>query len=286
MCQESKKKVISASRRTDLVASFPEWLAEVIKKEEVQVFGPSGHVYVVDIAPEAVHTMVLWSKDFSLLIENGYGLRDLLKKYDQLYLLFTISGLGGTFIEPAVPKPEQAVQQLEPLIQIVGSEERISVRFDPVVFWQEEGICLSNLEYFKKLAPELDKLGIRRVRFSFAQWYKKAQRRAKKYGFVYFDPAGEEKKEKAGDLADIAEKHSLSLFACSQEFLTQVPGVETSSCIDGRLLEELHPTGLQASVKKDKSQRKECGCTESVDIGSYTQFCPHCCLYCYANPKL
>ncbi|MCK4557835.1 MAG: DUF1848 family protein [Candidatus Aminicenantes bacterium] len=33
-------------------------------------------------------------------------------------------------------------------------------------------------------------------------------------------------------------------------------------------------------------QRAECRCTESIDIGSYTQSCPHSCLYCYANPRV
>ncbi|MDH4198294.1 MAG: DUF1848 domain-containing protein, partial [Candidatus Aminicenantes bacterium] len=29
----------------------------------------------------------------------------------------------------------------------------------------------------------------------------------------------------------------------------------------------------------------DCLCTESVDIGSYAQSCPHSCVYCYANPR-
>jgi hypothetical protein len=34
--------------------------------------------------------------------------------------------------------------------------------------------------------------------------------------------------------------------------------------------------------KKDKSQRKECGCIMNKDIGRYDT-CHHLCTYCYAN---
>ena len=280
------KKVISASRRTDMVAFFPEWLLSVIAEERAQVYGPSGHVYTVDLSPKAVHTFVLWSKNFANLIGDQNPLSAALQKYDQLYLHFTITGLGGSSIEKGVPGPSEAISQLYPLLKIVGRPERISVRFDPVVYWREEGKVKTNLRFFEKLAPELSALGIRDVRFSFAQWYGKARRRAAKYGFLYLDPSKEEKKEAARSLVRIAQRWNLRLFSCSQNFLSEVSGVRPSACIDGSHLRELHPLGESVSTKKDRSQRPECGCTESVDIGSYTQSCPHSCLYCYANPRI
>lgn len=280
------KKIISASRRTDLVAHFPDWLSASVKEEKARVYGPSGHCYTVDLSPQAVHTFVLWSKNFANLIENKSRLRDLLQKYSQLYLHFTITGLGGSFIEKGVPEPSVALSQLDPLMKIAGLPERISIRFDPVLYWKEDNEIKTNLHFFEKMAPELYARGIKDIKISFAQWYAKAKTRAAKYRFFYIDPSQEEKKEAAGILAQVAQRWNFVLSSCSQNLLTEVPGICPSSCIDGPRFEKLHPDGEPVSGRKDKSQRAECGCTESADIGSYTQFCPHSCLYCYANPRI
>lgn len=277
------KKVISASRRTDLVSFFPEWLSSAIKKEKALVYAPSGHVFTVDMHPRNVHTLVLWSKNFKNLIENRFGLRNALEKYDQLYFHFTITGLGGTFIEERVPEPSTVLSQLEDVIEIAKTPRRVSVRFDPLVFWEEEGVQKTNLHFFEELAPRLSALAIKDIRFSFTQWYRKASRRAAKRKFFYTDPSEEEKKERARYLARIARGWELNLFACCQNFLTTVPDIQASSCIDGYLLQSLHPSREPVSLKKDRSQRKECRCTESIDIGTYSKRCPHSCIYCYAN---
>jgi len=181
------KNVISASRRTDLVAFFPEWLSSVLEEKSARIYGPSGFTHTVDLSPEQIHTIVLWSKNFSKLIHNAYKLRDLLQRYDQLYFHFTITGLGGSLIELMVPPPERALSQLEPLLNIAGAPERVTVRFDPVVYWEEKNKILTNLYFFEKIAPTLSRIGIKDIRFSFAQWYRKARRRAENRKFSYID---------------------------------------------------------------------------------------------------
>ena len=57
-------------------------------------------------------------------------------------------------------------------------------------------------------------------------------------------------------------------------------GVEHGCCIDPNLIEDI--CGYHIDVKKDKNQREECGCVESIDIGAYNTCC-HACAYCYAN---
>ena len=53
-------------------------------------------------------------------------------------------------------------------------------------------------------------------------------------------------------------------------------------CIDKKLIESI--IGCQMHVGKDRNQRAECGCMESIDVGVYDT-CPNGCVYCYANHK-
>jgi DNA repair photolyase len=278
--------VISASRRTDLVASFPEWLAAALRARRARVLGPSGRAHDVDLSPEAVHTFVLWSKDLSNLLGNAHDLRDLLAAYDQVYIHFTVTGLGGTAVEPGVPPYRDALAQLPECVAIAGHPHRVSVRFDPVLCWEDGEAVRTNLPYFPAVAAAAAAQGIRDIRMSFAQWYGKAKRRAVARDFAFIDPPDQEKRSRASSLAEIAATHGLTLHACSQPALAGIPNVRPSVCIDAVLLGALHPRREPASLRKDRSQRANCLCTESKDIGSYTQACPHGCVYCYANPSL
>jgi len=276
--------VISASRRTDLVASFPEWLAAALRARRAVLIGPRGRAVEIDLSPAEVHTLVLWSKDFSNLLRNAHGLRDLLAAYGQVYLHFTITGLGGTAVEPGAPPTDQALAQLPGLAALAGDPRRVSVRFDPVVFWSDGGTVRTNLGEFPSIAAAAAGVGLKDIRTSFAQWYGKAKRRAAACRLAFVDPSGEAKRANAAGLARIAAAHGLVLHACSQPALAGVPGIVASACIDGALLGSLHPRREKVSQRKDRSQRPDCLCTESKDIGSYTQACPHGCVYCYANP--
>ena len=81
------------------------------------------------------------------------------------------------------------------------------------------------------------------------------------------------------NIADIANNYSIKIYSCSELIDLSSVGIEHGRCIDDRLISNSR-SGIR--YKKDKNQRAECGCVESIDIGTYNT-CRHGCKYCYAN---
>ncbi len=278
-------QVISASRRTDLPRCFPETLSAWLREGQVKVKNPfNGRERLVELKPALVHTLVLWSKDYSSLLENAGGLRERLGHYKQVFFHFTITGLGGTLLEPGIIPLEKAVHQFRELIELAGDPGRVNWRFDPIVFWREGGDIQSNLEAFERIAAAASAAGLRTVTVSLCQWYKKSRYRAGKYKLPWVTPGSDRTQEISERLQETAQKKGMEVRACCSPDLTPF-GIKPARCIDGELLTRLHPQKEIAVLKKDTGQRPDCGCTLSVDIGSYQMACPQGCVYCYANPR-
>lgn len=258
----NKYKVISASRRIDMVGCYPDEFVQILEKR---------------CPPETVHTLVIWTKNAANLFKHS-ALSSKIRQYSQLYIHYTVTGMGGTFIEPAVPTTEQAMAFLPQIIELVGSPVRVRFRFDPIVhFILPDGKKFCNLQLFKTLAPRIAELGIKDLSISWMSEYKKVLTRLARAKIGVMKISNEQWREEVETIFHIANHYGLNIHGCC------VPGLPRSRCIDGELYNRLHPLGLTCSTKKAKGQRKGCGCTESWDIGWYHQ-CLHGCLYCYANP--
>ena len=91
---------------------------------------------------------------------------------------------------------------------------------------------------------------------------------------------GQDIKLFAAKLSEIAHRNGMEIATCAEKIDLSDCGIAHSSCIDKKLVEEI--TGYSIDVGKDKNQRAECGCVESIEVGTY-HTCLNGCKYCYAN---
>jgi hypothetical protein len=257
-------KVISASRRVDLVGGYPDMLTDLLDEKA---------------PPESVHSLVIWTKSPRNLLSHP-TLSPRIKHYQNLFLHLTVTGMGGSILEPNIPSPGDVLTLLPDLIRLFAGPEHIRLRFDPIVHLRMPGgSAYSNLECFADVIKPAANLGISEVTISWMDEYRKVITHLNRKGITPQTPSESLKREELKKLLDGARKHGVTLHGCCE------PTMERSKCIDGKLLSDLHPRGLRCSTRRAAGQRELCGCTESYDIGSY-RFCPHGCLYCYANPRI
>lgn len=257
-------------------AFYHDRLVAFLRRGYAEIPNPfSGRVARVDLSPDAVHTLVLWSKDFGPFLRNSGAFREY-----RLYFLFTVNDMP--VFEPGVPLLSERLDQMRELAARFGSE-RIGWRFDPVVF-RDDGPVMDD-DTFRRIGTEMAEAGVSRAIFSFLDLYGKVTARNARLGLGIVDPPVEVKREYAAGLSRAACELGMTLESCS-ETLDGVEGIVPSSCIDGARLSRL-AGGEPARTGKDRGQRPACRCTPSRDIGAYdTMPCSHGCLYCYANPRI
>lgn len=87
----------------------------------------------------------------------------------------------------------------------------------------------------------------------------------------------------AKELTEIAYDNGIRITSCAETIDLSQCGIEHNCCIDKQLIEKI--IGCNIKTQKDKNQRTECGCVESIEMGTYNT-CLNECKYCYANYNL
>lgn len=264
--------IISASRRTDIPTYYSEWFMNRIKAGYALVRNPMNahQVSRINLSPEVVDGIVFWTKNPTPMLDK----LPLLKDY-MYYFQFTLNAYEQD-VETGVPlKHKHIVPTFQRLSEMIGPE-RVIWRYDPV-FLSEKYSFNYHMKYFEQLAKKLAPY-TKKCTMSFLDMYVKTERNVS--GLNIQPWTLELQDAMAKSLAEIAHSYGLELETCAEGIELEKYAIKHAHCIDGELFSKL--LGCQLKADKDKNQRKECGCVDSVDIGAYNT-CRNGCRYCYAN---
>ena len=260
--------ILSVSRRTDIPAFFGKWFMNRLKEGFVCVRNPFNFhaVSKISLNKAVVDCIVFWTKDATNFINYLPEINNMGYKY---YFQYTITPYDKA-IEGNLRDKNLIIKNFKNLSKQIG-KEKVVWRYDPILLTEQIDINW-HVQKFEEMCKELaDYTDV--VIISFLDEYKKLNK-SKIRGLSF-----EEMQTISKEFKTIAKKYNLKLKTCAEGHSESLD-LEKASCIDKQLIERICDYSL--NVKKDKNQRSECLCAESIDIGEYDT-CNHQCLYCYAN---
>lgn len=263
--------ILSVSRRTDIPAFYSKWFYQRVKEGFVLVRNPMNIHYVsrIPINKDVVDCIVFWTKDPLKMIPRLRELEGI-----PYYFQFTINPYSND-LEQKVPKKKHIIKTFQSLSDLI-SPKRIIWRYDPILLNKEISLEY-HLKYFEELAKRLAGFSNTCV-ISFLDSYKKIERKLKPT--CTRELTENEVNILSSKIVKLANSYSFNVLTCSEKYDLSIYGINHGRCIDNKLIEEI--TGSSLNISKDKNQREECGCVQSIDIGEYNS-CSHNCIYCYAN---
>lgn len=264
--------ILSVSRRTDIPNYYSGWFLNRLREGFLCVRNPMNprQVSRIELSPKVIDCIVFWTKNPAPMLERLGELSPY-----PYYFQFTLTGYGRD-VEPGVPhKRENMIPAFWQLSKTIGSN-RVVWRYDPILFTSVYTVEY-HLEAFSQIAEALRGYTKRCV-ISFVDRYARNSKGMKRLGAYDLEQPALE--SFSGQLADVANKNGMTVSSCAEVMDLSHCGIHHSSCIDRQLLEEI--IGCPLKVGKDKNQRPECGCVESIEVGTYDT-CRNGCLYCYAN---
>lgn len=285
--------ILSASRSTDIPAFYADWfLARLKAGYSVWVNPFNQERYRVSFADTRM--IVFWSKNPKPMLERLDEVESL--DFRQYYFQFTLNDYVAEGLEPNVPPVAERIDTFKQLADRIG-KERIIWRFDPLMLTEKISIE-ALLERISNIGQQLKGYAEKLV-FSFIDIaaYRKVQKNLAGLGVREFSPNDQIKF--AQGLAELNQDLELELATCGELADLSAYGIRHNKCVDDELMMRLFHDDAELmdfigaeydmfngwqikKSKKDKGQRKACGCIVSKDIGAYNT-CPHLCRYCYAN---
>jgi len=273
--------IISVSRRTDIPAFYAKWFMNRIREGFCTVPNPFNPKQVsrISLEPQDVDVIVFWTRYPRPLLpfldeldERGY-------RYCFLYTLMN----NPRELDPKSPSHKKSLNTFRELSHRIG-RDKVIWRYDPIVFTRISDWNFHS-ETHQRIAEEL-KGRTSRCIISIVDIYRKVTRRLKlleEQGIRILEPPGEKFGELMKSMSDSAAMNGMNIQSCAEAPDPALHGIPPGKCIDDVLIHRVF--GLDVSHRKDPSQRSDCGCVASRDIGMYDT-CLFGCIYCYATTRL
>ena len=264
--------ILNTGSRTDIPAFYSRWFYNRIKEGWVLVRNPYHPIQITRyiLSPRVIDAVIFCTKNPEPMLNR----LDELASYDY-YFQFTLTGYGKD-VECNVPnKKEKMIPIFQKLSKKIGMK-KVIWRYDPVIFTKKY-TPEYHLKAYGQIATAL-KGYTKKCVISFVDVYAKNKKNMELLDSYEIDK--NELLAFAKKIADIAKDNGMTVGSCAESIDLYECGIEHNCCIDKTLIEDM--IGYRLKAAKDKNQRGECGCVESVEIGTYNT-CNNGCQYCYAN---
>ena len=257
--------IVSASRRTDIPALYSEWFINRINEGYALVKNPFNRSQIRKVLFDEAECFVFFTKDPENMIDK---LKIIDNKGYKYYFQFTLNPYDN-IIEKGLREKSQIEDTFLNLSNVIG-KEKVLWRYDPIIIND-----FISIEYHKHhFIRLLEKLKVNSVIISFVDMYKKIKTS------LIRNLTDDEIIELCEFFKLVSKEYGITIKTCCETIDHEKFNLKKSSCVDKELIERI--IGKKNSIQKDRNQRRECFCIQSVDIGAYNT-CTNNCIYCYAN---
>ena len=247
-------------------------MTNIQKNQCIGITETSDPCFHLDLFDKLYEANIIITKNLSTkLIEK------LIENKDRSILHMTVTGMGGSKIEPFVPEPIKTLDAVNLLISKGFPVKQIVLRVDPIIP-TEKGIetALNVLLLFQNV-------GIKRLRISFLDMYKHTKERFISHNvrlpYETFHADKTVRKEAFNKICDTAIKMGYDIIQTCGE-----PDFENTPCISQMDVDILGMTD-KIILQGKKEQRTHCGCPANkrqlISWEDSKVKCANKCLYCY-----
>lgn len=305
--KEWKGAIASLGRLVD-IRNFPQIAADILLGKRPVRLGFGIKKSPKALNPEIIGGLYLWTKGPVEILIDHPGMFEVLKTYNKLNsvigLQLTVTGFGGTMLEPGISIPQRVADGLRRVLETdLIDPESILLRYDPLMkISSPDGKILRNdsVKAFEYVVSKFASLGIKEVSTKFllfgekaGQKYFQVYERLKQAGLIPFKPDNQLKIFEK--YRDIAKEHGMRLQTCCVRAEQDIQEWKyDGACLSASRLDKVGKRRFGEHWNRisflKRNARPGCLCNLYWDL-SISKGCIRCgsqeaaCLYCSASVK-